>query len=119
MDFCVCDTDIDGQCQPCRERVFNSYKAFKDLLFKYMEDMRNLVIEPMKAASCDGCSKKYADAGMATVVRFMLNEIPSEESCRVMMGEFSRLLQSQGVEEAPHLEKAWADVCQKNGWSPV
>jgi hypothetical protein len=48
----------------------------------------------------------------------MLEELPNENLCRILVGEFSNLLRAQGVEKMPHLEKAWTDACAKNGWSP-
>jgi hypothetical protein len=115
----LCERDLDGECAACKEKIFGAFRTFKNLILRYMEDMRRQVLDPIKIGKCEDCALKYADAETATVVRSILEEIPTESLCRLLVGEFSNLLRAQGVEEMPHLNKAWTDVCAKNGWSPV
>ena len=114
-DFCLCEIDQDGQCPTCKKALSRVVTCFIEVFKRYMEDAGKSS-DDLKS-SCKKCTKKYLDSVCASLVTQTCSELP-EELARVVAENFAQLVREAGVEATPLLEKAWTDLCAKNGWEP-
>lgn len=118
MNTCLCEKDQDGQCEPCKSKLGLFYDGMMHIQKMFFEQIDRLKDMHNPSEVCPECRALYSDAVMAKFMGMLFDVMPNRVLALQMYLQGLRMLLADGAAAAPHLERAWRAVCEKNGWDP-